>query len=265
MSQSLVLAMRSVPDAGDPLPSPFEGLAAIGAHHRKGQVSIVAAASGSGKTAYATHVAVYSEHDPITPVRGLYVSSDSDQITVGVRIAAGVLEKDCEDVEALLRSNDQATWDVVERATQHLWFYWAPEPSIQDIYDEVLAYAYVNGEWPELIVVDNLINVDAEGESGHEQKGDVMLQLKKLATETNAHIMVLHHVTKGYEDGNIPIPKTGLLDSVAKHPRLVLTIYKVAEGLMGVRVVKNSNGTMDGSGGFGCDLSWFPARSYISG
>src|ERR1700749_755875 len=267
MSQSLVLAMKSVPDAGEPLPTPFEGLSKLGAHHRKGQVSIVAAASGSGKTAYATHVAVYSEHDPLTPVRGLYVSSDSDQVTVGVRIAAGILEKDCDEVEELLRSGNQEVWRLIEERTAHLHFYWEPEPSIFDIFEEVSAYAYIHGGYPEVIVVDNLINVepDGSGAATHEQRDMVMRELQKLAKETNAHVMVLHHVVGEYENGDKPIPKSGLIDKVAKRPRLVLTIFKAAAGLMGVRVVKNSSGQMDSAGGFGCDLSWYPERSYISG
>lgn len=259
--QTLMKAMGATPDAGKPLPSPFKQWDEFGIKHRRGQVSLVAAASGGFKSAYATHYSVHAF--PRIPT--LYISADTDNVTLGTRIAASVVNELTTIVEDKLRRNDPEMEEVVSDATSHIWFYWENNPSTFDIVDEVEAYALVTGAWPHLIVVDNLINVDHEGEAGHQQKDDVMGWFQKLAVRTNAHIMVLQHVTKEYEDGLKPIPKSGLLDSVAKRPRLVLTLYRINDALVGVRVVKNSNGKARADATYGPDLGVMPSHSYMIG
>jgi len=259
--QTLSLAMKASPDEGEALPSPFFQFEAYGIRHRRGQVSLVAAASGGGKSAYATHVAVHSR--PKIPT--LYCSADSDKVTLGTRVAASILNQRVDEVEGLLRAGDPATWRVVDEGTDHIWFYWDANPSVEDIQNEAVAYAYEMGEWPHLIVVDNLINIDSQGEAGHVQKDSVMHWLQQLANLTNAHVLVLHHVTGQYEDGLIPIPKSGLLDKVAKRPRLVLTLYRVSEIALGVRVVKNSSGRMDPAGNYGPDLAINFEKAWMKG
>lgn len=259
--QTLTLAMKANPDEGEALPSPFFRFPEFGIHHRRGQVSLVAAASGGGKSAYATHVAVHSK----PPIPTLYFSADSDKITLGTRIAASLLNGPVSTVERMLRTGHRPTWQTVEDGTNHIWFSWDSSPSLQDIQDEVEAYGYEMGDWPWLIVLDNLINVDADGEAGHVQKDSVMHWLQRLANVTNAHVMVLHHVTGQYEDGLCPIPKSGLLDKVAKRPRLVLTLYRVSEIALGVRVVKNSTGKMDPAGNYGPDIAIDFSKAYMRG
>jgi hypothetical protein len=259
--QTLMLSIEAAPESGKPLPSPFPVLADYGVHHRRGQVSIVAAASGVGKTQYATYVAVKS----VPAIPTLYFSADSDRQTVGSRVGAAIDHDSVQDIEEQLRMKDAMTSIRVAEATKHIWWAWDNQPSLQDIQDETEAYATVTGAWPHLIVVDNIINVDAEGEAGHQQKDGVMSWLQQLAGVTNAHIMVLAHVVGFYENGCTPIPKSALLDKIAKRPRLVLTLHKVDENNLGLRVVKNSNGKMDANAQWGPDLQVMFDRSWMSG
>src|SRR5678816_3933815 len=152
------------------LPSPFRKLTAMGALFRRGQVSLIGAGSGGGKSAVASHISIHSE--PRIPT--IYFSADADKTTVGVRVAAGILNKPLRTVEDLLHDGDMEAWLAVEEATEHIWFCWDAAPSLMDIEQEVSAYAYATGDWPHLIVVDNLINIDPEGEVGHAQKDAVM-------------------------------------------------------------------------------------------
>jgi hypothetical protein len=253
--------MRAAPDEGLALPSPFQQFGQYGIKLRRGQVSLWASASGCGKSALATHVAVHAT--PKIPT--LYCSADTDKVTLGTRVAAGILRQPLSRVEPLLRAGDPETWEVVATGSSHIWWYWDASPSLQDIQDELEAYAYTTGDWPHLVVVDNLINVDSEGEAGHAQKDGVLHWLQQLGNLTNAHIMVLHHVTGQYEDGSTPVPKSGLLDKVAKRPRLVCTLYRASENLLGVRVVKNSSGKMDANGGWGPDIAVMFERAWMQG
>lgn len=253
--------MRASPDDGEPISSPFRLLGDIKAFHRRGQVSLVAAASGGGKSAYATHVAVHGGRVPT-----LYFSADTDKVTLGTRILAGILNVSTTEAEQRIRDDYDVEAQIeLKVATEHIWFCWDAQPSLQDIQDEVEAYGYATGAYPHLIVVDNLINIDSQGEAGHVQKDGVMHWLQQLANITNAHIMVLHHVTGEYEDGDKPIPKSGLLDKVAKRPRLVLTFWKPADNLLAISVVKNSSGKASGDGSYGVEVGWMPERSYFVG
>ena len=253
--------MRAGSHEGLALPNPIKGFAERGAYLRRGQVSLWGGASGSGKSAIATHIAVHSR--PKIPT--LYLSADSDKITLGTRVGASLMGMSVNDVEQMLREGYEPTWDTLQEETDHIWWYWDTQPSCTDIWMEVEAYAYVTGAFPHLIVIDNLINVDAEGEPGHVQKDGVMAWLQQLAYMTNAHVMVLHHVTGAYEDGNQPIPKSGLLDKVAKRPRLVVTLHKAAPDLLGVCIVKNSTGQAAADATFGFTIAWFPEKCYLKG
>lgn len=253
----LALAMRYAPQEGEALPSPFQRLTAVGAVHRRGQLSVCAGASGGGKSAYATHLAVHGNNPT------LYFSADTDRVTLGTRVAAGLLNRTTDRVEADLRSGDTETWSAIEQL-KHVWWCWDSMLSVTDIDQEVEAYGIANGEYPHLIVVDNLINIDEYSGGGLEDKDMVMAGLQYTAALTGAHVLVLHHVTGQYEDGLDPIPKSGLLDKVAKRPRLVLTTHRPAVDLFGISVVKNSSGPASSDGSMKIVYGWMPNRSWFT-
>lgn len=257
--QTLVRAMKASPEAGEALPTVFRGFDDYGIHFRRGQLSLLAAASGGCKSAIAVHIATHGK------IPSMYCSADTDTNTLGSRVAASVTGRLVDVCESDLRANDDNLWRVLAQETAHVWFYWETTPSCQDIDDEVTAYAIENGEYPHLIVIDNLINVETDGEAGHAQKDGVLTYLAMLAESTNAHVLVLHHVTKQYVNGDIPIPKEGLLDSVDKRPRLVLTAYRIDDNHVGVRVVKNSGGKAYTDASWGPDLGVMLEQMWIAG
>ncbi len=260
--------MRSAKELGTPLPAAFRQLESMGAILRRGQLSLVAASPAGGKPALASFIALhqdYSGEGDMVPT--LYFSADSDEMTFGGRATAGVIEKDLSTTMRLLEEGDEQTWRAQEAATEHMWIDWNPSPSLDDIAEEVEAYAYAVGDFPHFIVVDNLMNVDSGGSSMEMSSlYDAMNGLHILARETGAHVMVLHHVTGAFEDGNIPIPRSGIMGKVSKLPRLILTLHKPAgiEDMLAVSVVKNSNGPQDPTGvGVCAYIPWMPARSWM--
>lgn len=258
MMQTLALALRTRGSEGEPLPSAFKGLSTLRSLHRKSQVSLVAGAPGAGKSAYATHYVIKNN-----TVKALYLSPDSDRLTLGSRAVAEVVNAPLEIVEEALENEDEELYDILASATDHVWFNFVPRPSLRDITDEVEAYAYVMGEFPELIVLDNLKDVAGDGDN-QERYHEVVDFMQELARYSGAHVMILHHVKGIYENGNIPIPFSGLLNNVGKTPRLVLTLHRKAQGVMGISVVKNSQGPADPAGEFGIDVGWLPERSWFS-
>lgn len=251
--QKLSLAMRASEGEGEALPSVFPSLEKIGAKFRRSQLSMIAAAPGTGKSAIAAYIATnmaYGEYGEYgVPI--LYFSADTDKGTLGNRVAASISRFTVSEAEELLASGHSGIWDMLDTATSHIWFSWNRGPDLDDMEAELEAFAHVMGDWPHLIFVDNLKNiwVESSGEGGDHVRYDRVLDfLHELSGITNAHICVLHHVTGQYENGNEPIPLSGILGKVSKPFRLILTMHKAWDGMLGISIVKNSSGRMDASG-----------------
>ncbi len=267
--QSLSLAMKANRDRGLPLPVVFQGLGDVGALFRRGQTSLVCGAPGGGKSAIATQLALFQDYTgdgDMVPT--MYFSADSDESTLGDRATAAIVRKDTFTVHKLLKEDDQPTWKAQEEATNHIWMNFDSSPDIDYIYNEVEAYCYATGDFPHFIVIDNIMNVRGGGSSGMEMGNlyNVMEASHALARETGAHVMVLHHVTGAYTNGDVVIPRDGIMGKIDKVPRLILTLHKVEDGVMGISVVKNSNGPADPNGiDVQIHVPWMPARSWFGG
>lgn len=231
----------------------------MGAKFRRGQLSLIAGGPGTGKSAITCFIAVNAGYGEFAEVKvpTLYFSADTDKRTLGNRVAASVSHHTVDETEDLLLKKHPGMLRILEDNTDHIWFNWNNSPNLDDIQDEVEAYAHATGEWPHLIVIDNLKNiwVESSGDGGEHIRYDRVLDyLHELAGYTNAHIIVLHHVTGHYEDGDKPIPLSGILGKVSKPFRLIVTLYRPGENKIGLSIVKNSTGKMDQSGQLICNL-----------
>lgn len=256
--QSLKTLLRKRGDSGSPLPSVFRRLEEIGVKLKRSQVSMVAAAPGVGKSAYALQYAMKSK------VRTLYLSPDSDIMMLSGRILASLWDISTDDAETLITNNDKEALKAISAASQHIYFDFDPGPSHLDIRENIDAYALVMGDYPELIIIDNLKDVQANG-TEYERFNESIDFLHQAARSTNAHILVLHHVLGMYEDGWTPVPLTGLLQKPGKSVRLVLTLHKVSPGILGVRVVKSNNSKASGDATYGVDIGFLADRMLVAG
>lgn len=257
---SLALALKSKGHMGDPLPSVFSRLSSYGAHIRQGQLTLIAAGSGVGKSSLITFIAMAMEGED-GKIPTLYFSADSDVMTFGMRAGAMATGQSMREVERLIQMEDEEFFTKLHHATEHIWTCFDPGPTPQDIQEEVDAYALVHGEYPRLLVVDNLMDVKTgmEERAGH----DAALNfLKQLAGRTGAAVVVLCHVVASgfsrdsqgnteivdYVSGKVPIPLKGLMNKIDKRPRLVLSLYEHSETTLGVCILKNNNGKRDPDG-----------------
>lgn len=251
--QTLSLALRNSESVGTALPSVFPSLEKMGAKFRRGQLSLIAGGPGTGKSAVASYIAANSAYGEFLEegVPTLYFSADTDKRTLGNRIAASVSHMTVDETEDLLLKGHPGIMRILEDNTSHIWFNWNNGPNLNDIKDEVEAFAHATGDWPHLIVIDNLKNiwVDVQGDGGEHIRYDRVLDfLHELAGYTNAHIMVLHHVTGYYENGDQPIPMSGILGKVSKPFRLIITLFRPNDDQIGLSIVKNSTGKMAPNG-----------------
>lgn len=257
---SLALSLKKKGGTGDPLPTVFQRLSDYGAHIRQGQLTLIAAASGVGKSSFITFISLAMENED-GKIPTLYFSADSDIMTFGMRAGAMVSGSQLSDAEKKIIGQDAEFLSALHESTSHIWISFDSSPSPKDIEEEAECYALVHGEYPKLIVIDNLMDVRTgiEGAAGHDA---ALAFLKQLATRTNAAVVVLCHVVaSGYEtdedgrssvvdyvSGKVPIPLKGLMNKVDKRPRLILSLFEHSQTTLGVCILKNNNGRRDPDG-----------------
>lgn len=264
--QSLAVALKANTHEGDPLPDVYPVLAKLGAHFRRGQVSMIAGAPGGGKSLLACDILLGMEYPDGTSPSVLYFSADSDKGTIGTRLGAAISNQFFQDVEEELKNPEAEIWDQISESLSNVWFNWNSSPSYKDIEGELQSYCEVTGQYPDLIIVDNLKNMVSEnGGASHEQYDEIMEYLKILAIETKSHVMVLHHVTGVWENGDMPIPLSGLLGKPGKPCRLILTLYSESRDpdVMGICVVKNSNGKAAADASIRIGMPIIPAKAWF--
>ena len=240
--------------AGEPLHCPIGVMNESKTFFRKGQLTLVAAGPGSGKSALVQYILQKGNglavDDPGRLVnRTFYFSADSDQTTMWKRSAAIATTHTQDQIdEAIFAERIEAFEAHVNRSASHMRFDYNSSPSDEYVLDSIDAYASVYGTWPEVIVIDNLKNLSLDGVDGEFQALEEACGfLHDLARDTNASVIALHHVTGENEDGMRPIPLSGLRGKVSKTPEVVTTLHR-RESNMFISPVKNRNGIADASG-----------------
>lgn len=190
----------------------------------------------------------------------LYFCADSDSNTAITRLIAertGYLTDQI--VEALENGGEEYYERYLKDSQIHFCF--DSGPTLGDIAEELEAYIELWDRFPRVILVDNLVNVEAE--MGEEYSGMRLIskELHRLSRETGAAVIVLHHMR---EVGNPlrPQPRTDLDGKVAKLPERILSVaFDPTERLFYIAVVKNRGGPSDPTGQQTFLLSADPARA----
>lgn len=216
---------------------------------RRGQLTLVAAPPGTGKSLFA-HALAQRGNDQGVVEPTLYFSADSDSGVMFKRATAIATGYTTQDIDRLVEDGDVAGLEAaVAASTGHIRLDFKSQVTDQDMVDELQAYAEVWGRWPSIIVMDNLSNLSVEGsESEFHGLQEACFFLHDIARDSNAAVIATHHVSGEHEDGNKPIPLSGLRGKVSKTPELIYTMFRSGE-IMNVSVVKNRNGAAfaDGS------------------
>ncbi|MFE0151333.1 DnaB-like helicase C-terminal domain-containing protein [Nonomuraea sp. NPDC059007] len=265
--QNITRARARAKDAGTPLPTVFKTLAANGVHFRRAQLALIAAAPGGAKSVLSATLAIKAG------ARGLYFSADSDESEQYSRAYSILTGTSLTEVLERMEAGEVPEYDrALAERLGHLRFDYDANPNLDHIESNVFAYAYVFGRFPEVIVVDNLRDVVADDMGGESYMvaENILGWLKDLARKTQACVIVLHHVVGEWENGDKPIPQSGLRGKVAKIPQLILTLYREEDPYgdgtseLGVAIVKNRGGRASASGKFVvplyCDLSTMTIR-----
>lgn len=248
--------------AGEPLPTVWQGLTDSGTRFLRGQLALVAAGPGTGKSAFVLSYALKSG------VSTMYFSADSDAFVQLSRSLAILGEMHMAEASDLALSDD---YDKVTQIIGNvpIRFSYEPSPTLAHIEKAIVAYDELHGDFPELIVVDNALDVvlDSE-EDGNTALDHLMAWLHDLARTTGSCVIVLHHVTGPFNDADKPIPLSGVKGQVGRVPELILTLHKHTEemgpDLLCVSTVKNRGQKADPSGNTFVELDFAGDRMSIT-
>jgi len=240
-------AWRGSTTNATPLPDVWADLAKKQIKFRRGQVCMIAAAPNAGKSMFALIYAIKAK------VPTLFFSADTDTATVMMRAASHLSGHSQLMVEGNLNSN-RHYYDKHLDNLENIQFVFDSSPSLDDIELEVRAYVELFGIPPELVVIDNLMNVAAESDNEWAGLRAIMVELHDMARKTEACVLVLHHVSEQTEYGKTTEPpaRRSIHGKVSQLPALILTLnynHGPHNSELQVAVVKNRFGphTADGS------------------
>lgn len=236
---TLAQAARKKEQAGLRLPNVWHGFDRSDIFLRRGQLHLLVAAPGVGKSVLSQVFALRSG------TKCLYLSLDTDAFTTSIRAVMSLTNITQDRAEAGVHGSEGWAVETLE-GIKNLKYSFPSSPTVEEIFYHIHAYAEAMGDWPELIVIDNLANVAFEGEEWGEMR-TIMADLQTMAIRTRSAVLVLHHAVGAFEDGLTTIPQSGVAGKLAKFPSMVLTMCRDGDYLV-TSVVKNRFGPSDPSG-----------------
>jgi KaiC/GvpD/RAD55 family RecA-like ATPase len=230
-------------DTGIPLPSLYSSWEKNQVTFRRGSTSMIAGTPGTYKSILALNMAAQ------WALKGhsiLYFSADSDESVVARRMA-GILTGDkATDIECRIQENPGYYEGALSKLGD-LRFAYDSRLTVTGVRDYLAAWETVYGEYPEIIVIDNLINF-AEYPDDWAAMLVVIRDMDDIARETGAHACILHHAKirsgKKEQDEGWPPADWEISGKVTQLSRLVLTLAAEDQSLYW-SVVKNTTGKQD--------------------
>lgn len=212
---------------------------------RQGQLTLLASAPSVGKSVVARNLVVK------TKVPSLYLSADSDEYTVKTSVLGALTGDTLVNIERNLHSGSQ-TWEdwynEQLRQADHVDWSYQTDINLDWVVERMSAYAELYGDYPKLMVLDNL------GDMTTEDGGDIYIELRRICRElravarnTHCHIIGLTHLTGEYEDGMKVVTLKALEGKLGKVPENVIGLHWADPGQQKVLMsVPKARGTKRG-------------------
>jgi hypothetical protein len=174
----------------------------------------------------------------------LYVSGDMAQHTATARLTAAVSG----DTTRMVQEGRERGYEddyMDQLADVRVQFMFNSNPTLEDIWCEIDAWVEMWDAYPDIIVLDNLLDI-VPGGGDNEFSGykSVLLDAKTMRQQTGAAVFILHHMSEGASDPEKPAPRKAIMGKVAQTPENILSIAKSGDKFF-VSVVKHRSGPDD--------------------
>lgn len=201
------------------LPDLFPSFKQVGIRFRRAQVTMIAGQPNSGKSLLALFYAIKANRPT------LYVSADTDAYTTTLRAAAVVTGNTIDTIEdSFKQENGMQVFQNALMSLTNLEFSFDPSPTLDDIQLMIQAYGEKYGQYPELIIIDNLMNVAALHDNEWTGMRDIMKAAHHMARETQAAVFVLHHTSEAEGEPTKPPARKAIQGKVSQLPEVIITV-----------------------------------------
>lgn len=233
---------------GEALPPVFPTLEREGIRPRRGQVMMIAGQPNGFKSGLALYWVLRLAAKGLTVY---YVSADTDPHDAKMRAAAMTTGHRMEDIEKryATQAPETAYYDDTLAELGTIRFDFETDPDFDHMVDGILAFNEGWGDYPDIVVVDNLMNVVTGREDEWSGMKEVTKGLHRMAWLTGSAVFVLHHQNEGESDPTVPAPRKRVAGKVNQIPELILSIaLDGPQGILQVAAVKNRSGKHDATG-----------------
>lgn len=241
--RSLASAALASPPKGNLLPTVFPTLHDFGIRPRMGTCTMLAATPASGKT----YLALKWLKEMKLPT--LYFSADADEATIVERMCSIITGESTDSVAADLRTPEGKEFhsDNLMDEVPFMRFVFTPDPTYDELVLELMAFNELEGDYPKVVAIDNLMNLVGENENEWGAMRDHTKAVKNLIRTTGASFFVLHHMSEDVKDPSVPAPRKSIQGKVSQLPEVILSLARAGDELR-IAVVKNRYGDQSPSG-----------------
>lgn len=210
-------------DSGRELPKVhgLEALYSRGCTPRHGEVIMIAGRSGTQKSGFALWWTCQMN------LPTLYFSADMSAFTASTRVAAMQTGYTTSAIEKLMHIDGDER-DKILHSMDHLNVQFAfGKITWRGLDAELEAYVELHNRYPEVIVIDNLMDVE-NASADYQAQMETMDELTTLARNTGATVLILHHASdKSWEaksDPWAPPSRDQVKGGLSEKPELSLSV-----------------------------------------
>lgn len=234
-------ALTRAAESGERLPLPYwmSPVEQRGGVPRRGHLVLIAGVPNSGKSALAQALSAAAN------VPTLYFSADQDPWQTTTKLIASLTGEQTNTVAHNLASGIGDGYYEQVLSDSNVVFCFDSKPSLDDVAAELDAYVDTWDEYPEVIVIDTLRNVDGNGEKQDDEW--IISELHGLARRTRACIFLLAHMSRtNVKNSTRPPGIKELVNKLDSLPDLVLMVaYDADAETLWVAVGKTREGRAD--------------------
>lgn len=185
----------------------------------KGQVMMIAGQPGSQKSGFALWLVTK------LGLPTLYFAMDSDAATMASRTAATYTGVDSRQIRKDFKDDNKRAYyeDALDECK--IVFNFDSSPGLSEMRQSIDAWVEMFDTWPDIIVIDNLIDCwDEGGDNEFSAQKNLLKEFKGLARATDALVIVLHHVSEAGSDPDKPGPRKAIQGKPGQTPALIFSI-----------------------------------------